>query len=159
MGEEVLDEAMDELCRYYRSHHSRLAALHPGIEDALRFLKGRGIKLAVFTGKGKRTTDITLQELNIAHYFDLVVSGSDVTNHKPHHEGITKVLETFGLQPEQVLMVGDAISDVKASRAAGIHVAAVVWDSYDKEGMLQADTDYVFASVGEMLEWFKAHIN
>jgi HAD superfamily hydrolase (TIGR01509 family) len=159
VGAEAADRAMDDLCVYYRIHHGRLAALHPGIEDILQFLKGRGVKLAIFTGKGKRTAEITLQELKIARYFDLVVSGSDVVNHKPHHEGITKVIESLSINPDNVLMVGDAVSDVKASRGARVKVAAVVWDSYDRERVLQAEADYVFHSVNEMFEWFKAHIN
>jgi len=159
VGKKAAGRAMDELCEYYRKHHGRLASLHPGIEDILQFLKDRGVKLAIFTGKGKRTTEITLQELKIAHYFDLVVSGSDVLNHKPHHEGITRVIESLSINPDDVLMVGDAVSDVEASRGARVKVAAVVWDSYDRERVLQADADYVFHSVNEMFDWFKAHIN
>ena len=159
VGAGHVDNAMDDLCSFYRSHHRQMASLHPGIGDLLGYLKNRGVKLAVFTGKGKRTSEITLQELNIAHYFDLIVSGSDVVNHKPHHEGITKVMEHFSLAPEDVLMVGDALSDVKASRAAGVKVAAVVWDSYDRERVLNADADYVFHSVAEMSDWFKSRIN
>lgn len=159
IGTDNVDEAMNELCRYYQSHHGRLASLHPGIGDILSYLKSRGVKLAVFTGKGKRTSAITLQELNIAHYFDLIVSGSDVKNHKPHHEGITKVIDHFSLQPDEVLMVGDASGDVKASRAAGVKVAAVVWDSYDREHVLEANADYVFHSVAEMYQWLKTRLN
>jgi HAD superfamily hydrolase (TIGR01509 family) len=159
VGTKAVDEAMDELCEYYQSHHTRLAALHPGVDEILDYLKKRGVKLAIFTGKGKRTARITLRELDIAHYFDFVVSGSDVVNHKPHHEGIMKVIERFALAPDDVLMVGDALGDVTASRAAGVRVAAVVWDAYDKERVLQANADYVFHSVGEMSEWFKTYLN
>ena len=85
VGDESVEEAMDELCEYYQAHHGRLAGLHQGIDNILRYLKNRGTKLAIFTGKGKRTAGITLHELNIAQYFDVVISGSDVVNHKPHH--------------------------------------------------------------------------
>ena len=159
VGAGQVDEAMDDLCNFYQSHHRGMAALHPGISDLLRYLKSRGVKLAVFTGKGKRTSDITLRELDIAQYFDLIVSGSDVVNHKPHHEGITRVMEHFSLPPEGVLMVGDAPGDVKASRAAGVKVAAVVWDSYDRDRVLNAGADYVFHSVAEMFDWFRNRID
>jgi hypothetical protein len=33
-----------------------------------------GVRLAVFTGKGRRTATITLEELGIAHYFEMVVT-------------------------------------------------------------------------------------
>ena len=159
VGEDAVDDALDDLCEYYQTNHSRLASLHPGIEAILQLLKSRGVKLAVFTGKGNRTARITLNELRIASYFDLVVSGSDVVKHKPHHEGITRVIEHFSLRPDEVLMVGDTVGDVKASRGAGVKVAAVLWDSYDRDSVLQAGADYVFNDVNEMRRWFETHIN
>ncbi|MBI4534821.1 MAG: HAD family hydrolase, partial [Ignavibacteriae bacterium] len=120
VGAVQADVAMDELCKFYKEHHAEMASLHEGIEDMLRFLKDRRVKLALFTGKGNRTTGISLEALNIGHYFDLVVSGTDVVNHKPHSEGIEKVITTFRCDPLQVLMVGDSPADVKASRGAGV---------------------------------------
>lgn len=159
LGSELGAAAMDDMCAYYRSNHHDMAILHQGVDVMLHHLREKGIKLALFTGKGKRTAQISLEVLNITHYFDLVVSGSDVENHKPHPEGISKVLAEFALSPDQVLMVGDAIADIKASRSAGVKMAAVVWDSYDKEGVLGADADFVFHAVGEMDEWFRTNLN
>jgi len=158
-GEHRVAAAMDELCAFYRAHHADMANVHPGMENILQFLKGRGIRLAVFTGKGKRTTDITLEGLSLAHYFDLIVSGNDVTRHKPHPEGILKVLKNFSLRPEQVLMVGDSLSDVKASRAAGVRIASVLWDTHDHDRILQSGTDFVFYKTGELYDWFRTHVN
>jgi HAD superfamily hydrolase (TIGR01549 family) len=159
IGAERLDEAMDELCMYYREHHSAMAELHAGISSVLNLLKDRGTRLAVFTGKGSRTANITLEEFGIAGFFDCIVSGNDVVNHKPHHEGIQKILDKYSLAPEEVLMVGDSMSDINASRGAGVKVAAVLWDSYDKERVLAAQADFVFHRVDEMHEWFRLHTN
>ena len=155
LGEEVGGAAREDLYSFYSTHHNRMASLHVGIQELLIFLKSRGTKLAVFTGKGRRTTDISLCTLNIAQYFDIIVTGSEVANHKPHPEGIQRVLNALDLNPPDVLMVGDALSDIKASRAAGVKVAAAAWDSYDRDRLLQAPADYVFHSAGEMLRWLK----
>jgi HAD superfamily hydrolase (TIGR01662 family) len=159
LGAEYVNEAMVELCRFYRAKHGEMARLHPGIDDVLKFLKQRGIKLAVFTGKGRRTATITLEEFKLSAFFDVVVSGNDVTCHKPHPEGIQKIMKQFSLLPHQVLMVGDSMSDVKASHGAGVKIAAVLWDSFDRERVLAAQTDYVFHNVSEMLDWFCLHMN
>lgn len=157
LGEREAVTAMEDLCSFYDDHHDEMASLHSGIEELLSFLKSQGVKLAIFTGKGKRTTEITLRALNIAHYFDLIVCGTDVLHHKPHPEGIQKVISEFNLDPSEVLMVGDALSDVKASRSAGVRVAAAVWDSYDRERLLHAGADFVFHDPIEMLTWFREH--
>jgi HAD superfamily hydrolase (TIGR01509 family) len=158
-GDENLEGIMEELCAYYSAHHASMASLHPGIDEVLAHLKDRGVRLAVFTGKGRRTAMITLNALRIATYFDMVVSGNDVVNHKPHPEGILKVLEAFGLEPGQVLMVGDSLTDISASRAAGVRIVSVLWDSYEPERVRQANGECVFDRVEEMLAWFRAHIN
>jgi pyrophosphatase PpaX len=158
-GHENLEGIMEELCAYYTAHHASMASLHPGIDEVLAHLKDRGVRLAVFTGKGRRTAMITLNALRIAPYFDMVVSGNDVVNHKPHPEGILKVLEAFGLEPGQVLMVGDSLTDINASRAAGVRIASVLWDSYEPERVRQANGECVFDRVEEMLAWFRAHTN
>lgn len=159
VGEKDLDQAMKEYLDFYESNHKRLAQLYPGIRDLLTFLKNKKISLALFTGKGVHTTGITLREFDLDRLFDHVVTGNDVVNHKPSSEGIHKILKHFGLKPEEVLMIGDSVSDVKASREAGVKVAAVVWDSYGKEEVLGLKTDYVFHDVGELHSWLRDQLD
>jgi pyrophosphatase PpaX len=155
VGAERLDEAMDDLCDFYRHHHHAMASLHEGMEDVLAFLQGTGVPLGVFTGKGRRTAMITLESLGIAGYFDMIVSGNDVAKHKPDPEGIRKFIDEFSLSPPEVLMVGDAMGDIAASRGAGATPVAVLWDSYDSERVAGAGADVVFHDVGVFLSWLK----
>jgi HAD superfamily hydrolase (TIGR01509 family) len=154
-----VDAALDELCDFYQRRHSTMAKLHEGVEEILQLLKSRGVRLAVFTGKGRRTARITLDEFKLTEYFDMVVSGNDVEHHKPHPEGIQKILAQFSIEPSAALMIGDGMSDVKASRAAGVRMGAVVWDCYDKERVLAENTDFVFHGVKELHDWFHHHLN
>lgn len=155
VGKECLAEAMTDYLQYYRKHHKELAQLFPGIEAVLSYIKEQGRKLAIFTGKGVHTTTITMDEFGIRDYFDLVVTGNDVAKHKPSAEGIQTIMRRFGLVPEEVLMVGDSVADVKAAHEAGVKIAAVLWDSYGKEKVLKMETDYVFHDVRELHEWLR----
>jgi HAD superfamily hydrolase (TIGR01549 family) len=155
VGKERRDDAMDDFYSFYESHHPKMAEAYEGINEILEFLKKKGILLAVFTGKGKRSALITLEKLSIRNYFDLIITGSDVNLHKPSAEGIRKVMQQFGLEADEVLMVGDAVADVKAAHEAGVPIAAVVWDSYGKDNVMQMEVDYLFHSVEEFAEWIK----
>ncbi len=159
VGEEKRDEAMKVYLDFYEKNHKKLAQLYPGIRDILTFLKQRKISLALFTGKGTHTTRITLREFELEPLFDYVVTGNDVVNHKPSSEGITKILNHFRLKPDEVLMIGDSVSDVKASRDAGVKVAAVLWDSYGKEDVLRLKTDYLFHNVGQLDAWLRGQLD
>jgi HAD superfamily hydrolase (TIGR01509 family) len=155
VDEGQIREVMEDYLQFYRGHHQELARLYPGIKELLGYLKARGVKLALFTGKGIHTTTITLEEFGLKEYFDCVVTGNDVAQHKPSSEGIRKILSQFELDPSEALMVGDSVGDVKSSREAGVKIAAVLWDSYAKEKVLQMQTDYVFHDVEEFAGWLR----
>ena len=152
---EQIDEVMKDYLAFYRAHHNELAQMYPGIEEILRSIKENGKLLAVFTGKGIHTAMITLQEYHIEKYFDYIVTGNDVVKFKPSSEGLLKIMKHFTLQPDELLMVGDSVSDVKAAHEAGVTIAAVVWDSYSKEKVLQMKTDFVFENTNEFQKWLK----
>jgi len=159
VGKDHCESAIDDFYSFYEMHHPRMATAYDGVGELLDWLKQRGILLAIFTGKGKRTALITLDQIGIKKYFDMVVTGSDVKNHKPSAEGIRNVLSRFSLEPEHVLMVGDSVSDIHAAREAGVAVASVLWDSYSKEKVMAVDADYRFHTVAEFSSWVKNNIS
>ena len=146
------ENAKKDYYEYYKSHHN-IAKLYPGIKELLDYLKSKRILLSIFTGKGRQASLITLEELSIINYFDLIVTGDDVANHKPSSEGIMKFVDGYGLNKEEVLMIGDSVSDVKASKEAGIKIASALWDSYAAEKVKNLGSDYYFHSVEELREF------
>ena len=159
VGKDNAEVALIDFLDFYKSNHTSMAKLYDGVDKLLNYLKQKGILLAVFTGKGRLSAMITLEELGIKKYFDLIVSGSDVVNHKPSSEGIQKVVDYFGLEKDKVLMVGDGVADIKAAHEAGVPVAAVVWDSYGREKVEMMSVDFLFESVGELYAHLKSNIN
>ncbi len=148
------DEVIKDYFNFYSENHS-MAELYPGINTILDELKLKGVLLAIFTGKGKRSATITLEKLGVLKYFSFIVSGDDVKKQKPSGEGITNFLNEYNLQTDEVLMIGDSPSDVKASHEAGVKVALVLWDSYAKEKVLKLNSDYVFGTVEQLKVFLK----
>ena len=130
-----------------------MASVHEGMIEILDHLKSKNFPLGIFTGKGRQAALITLQKIDAEKYFDLIVTGDDVTNHKPHAEGILKFVNQFGLSKQKVLMIGDSVSDVKASKEAGVKIASVLWDSHREEKVKTMKSDYYFNSVKELSEF------
>jgi pyrophosphatase PpaX len=155
IGPENLASAMEDYYRFYSNEHARLASIYPGAVDILKYLRSRNVIIALFTGKGRRTTDITLEQFGISSYFDITVTGDDVDEFKPSGNGIRKILERFSLDPSTVLMVGDAVADFKASRETGVDIASVVWDSYGKNEVLKLSPDHLFHDVQGFFDWLK----
>lgn len=143
------ESARKDYFTYYSKNHWK-AELYSGIREILEHLKNNNFPLGIFTGKGRESSVITLKKLGVYHFFDLIVTGDDVLNHKPSAEGILKFVNHFKLNPERVLMIGDSVSDVKASKEAEIKVASVLWDSYAHEEVKTLQSDYYFHSVKEL---------
>lgn len=155
---EHFEKARDDYFRFYNDNHEKLADIYPGIKEVLEHIKQKDVPLAVFTGKGREAAIITLKILNIFEYFDLIVTGDDVAEHKPSPEGILLFVNKFNLHKEKVLLIGDAPADIKAARLAGIKIASVVWDSYAKETIMESGSDYIFNTVKEMESFIKESI-
>ena len=152
------EEAKVWYYKYYSDNHWK-AKLYPGIKEILDYLKNKKFPLGIFTGKGREATMITLKKLKVDHYFNPIVTGDDVANHKPSAEGILKFVNHFKLKNERVLMIGDSVSDVKASKEAGIKVASALWDSYAHEKVKTLQSDYYFYSVKELKEFLFQQCN
>ncbi len=153
VGRDRISEVMATYLRYYEDHHAELASLHDGIRAVLECLRQRGKKLAVFTGKGRHTTEITIRQLGLTGLFDSIVTGNDVEQHKPSGEGILRVMAETGASPASTIMIGDSPSDIKAAREAGVAVVSVLWDAHFPDRVLALEPDFVFRNVDELKEW------
>lgn len=150
-------EVKDDYYSFYTDNH-HLADVYPGIKELLAFLKSKNVLLSIYTGKGRSAALITLKKLDILKYFDMVITGSDVKEHKPSAEGILAFIDRFKIPKEKVLMIGDAPADIKAARSAGVKAASVVWDSYAKKEVLELGSDYIFYSVDELHKFLEEYI-
>ncbi len=146
------ESARKDYYKYYKDNHS-IAQLYDGIKSLIVEIKNADVLLSIFTGKGRTSALITLDEFELTNYFDLIVSGDDVENHKPSPEGINKFLQMFDLNPKDVLMIGDAPSDIIAANESGVEIASVVWDSYAEEEVRKLNPKNIFHSVAELRDY------
>jgi phosphoglycolate phosphatase/pyrophosphatase PpaX len=138
---------------FYNDLHDMCPAPFPDIRDLLDLLKEKGIRIAMVTGKGKHSTDISLKKFGLTSYFEIIETGSPTGPRKT--EGIRQVLANWPhLQKEEIIYVGDAPSDIKASREAGIAVAGAGWaPTADPEALLTQKPDRLFYTVKDFADW------
>ncbi|MBN1639088.1 MAG: HAD family hydrolase, partial [Ignavibacteriales bacterium] len=108
---------------FYEKYHEEMVTQYPDLLEIIKKIKLEKIPIGIFTGKGKESTTITLKKINALKYFDMIITGDDVSNHKPHPEGINKFIGKFGIENERVLMIGDAPSDITAAKSANVKIA------------------------------------
>lgn len=91
----------------------------------LEWLKSLGYKLGCHTNCRKVNTDQILLLAAIKEYFDIIVSSDEVTKAKPDSEGYLKIINSFGFDPKEVLIVEDSPHGIKAAEGSGAYVAQV----------------------------------
>lgn len=147
------EAALDHFFAAYSDEHVRLQN-PPEIARMLEQLRTIGIQTGIVTGKGQRSADISLRQWHLSSYFDVVITGDDVTYPKPHPEGILLAMEQLGANASETIYVGDSDADVLAGRAAGLTTVGVDWLAVtQKAGMFDPQPDYLFTDVQSFVDW------
>lgn len=156
-GDKV-EQVKEDYYKFYTDNHNSMAKEIDGLEAVLQLIKSKAIPMAIFTGKGRKTSLITLEKIGMLDYFDMLVTGDDVQNHKPSPDGLVKIVDHYKFNPEEVLLIGDAPSDIEAAKSVGVKSATVLWDCYAEEEVFRLNSDYYFSTVNELKEFTVDHI-
>lgn len=100
--------------------------IKPNVEDTLKFLKEKGIKIAVATSTGRARAQRRLESVHIAGYFDEMVCGDEIVHGKPEPDIYDKACEKLGIEPEMAVAVEDSMNGVVSASCAGLYTVMVV---------------------------------
>ncbi len=131
--------------------------LYDGALDLLKSLRGK-VKIALVSSSSRHILDKGLAHNGLSDFFDIVISGDDVTNHKPHPESLEKALAAIGGDKEHAIMIGDSTKDMGAANNFGIDSALILHPSheliYDYTVLRSHKPTYEFTSLGELRSLF-----
>lgn len=120
--------------------------LMPGAREALNELKRMNKKIVVVTNNGRRGTDRTLERLELGDVFDGVVTRDDADLLKPDPEIVLNALSLAGVNADEAILVGDAIIDIRAARAASVRSVAVPTGPFPATRLLEEEPDFIVSS-------------
>lgn len=149
MAEMGVDALNDEKERIYREVYGPKAELMPALAEFLDGVKEHGIKCSVGSSGCFENVDMVWRACNLEHWFEVRVCANDVTHCKPSPEIFLTAAERLGLQPEECIVVEDAISGVEAAKAAGMKVVTLT-TTLPRERLEQAGADLVIDSFAEI---------
>lgn len=108
--------ALDEIGWRY----ALLAQPQPGAPDLLAALAARGARLGIITRNARRNTAETLRRIGCAQWFAPEdIATRDEGDPKPAPAAVLRLLGRWGEAPAAGVVVGDAVYDLQAGRAAG----------------------------------------
>ncbi|HEY0244587.1 MAG TPA: HAD family phosphatase [Mucilaginibacter sp.] len=131
--------------------------LLPGLASFLEKAYQAGIVMAIGSAAIPFNIDFVLDNLNIRHYFKVIVSADDVVLSKPHPETYLKAAQLLGVPPEQCLVFEDVPKGAEAAANAGMEtvILTTTHQQHEFDGMtniIHFSDDFTGAFFDDLLE-------
>jgi phosphoglycolate phosphatase len=132
---------------YYEATMEKAKPL-PNISETLEKLSHKA-KLGLITmrhvPRGKIIEE--LEKLDLAKYFQNIVTALDTRYPKPSPEPLLKCASNMAIQISDCLIVGDSVVDVRAGKSAGATTVGVLSGIYSRKELERENPDLILESV------------
>lgn len=125
------DKAVDIYREYQYGHYESQIKMCPNAIVMLTMIKAAGYKSALVTARLKYTTMKGLEKFGLEKFFDTIVTCDECEKSKPDPEPALTALRQLGAKPEEAVMLGDTINDIKCAKNAGVISVFAGWAKAD----------------------------
>lgn len=113
--------------------------LYPNVLDTLKRLREKGFILTIASSRSNASLTAYIENLGLTHTISYVLGADDVKEGKPDPEAVNTTLAEFGLMPEEAIVVGDTVFDVRMGINAGTRTCGVTYGNGSRESLSEAD--------------------
>lgn len=124
----------------FRALSRKLLRVYDGVEELLGELRSRGKRVYLLSNAQKDFTRPEIGMLGLTRYFDGIVLSSEQGCKKPSPAFFRGLLEQYGLEPSESIMIGnDEAADIAGARSVGMDTLYIHTDISPQEyGKVQA---------------------
>jgi HAD superfamily hydrolase (TIGR01509 family) len=152
LPKEKWQQADDLWIRHYGPTVSDLA---PDVLRALSELLDRGYCLGVVTGGNRSRIHREMNAHGLSKIFRAIICTEDVTNKKPHPEGLDLAMSRLGKSPEVCCYVGDSPDDMEMGKGARVQTIGIASRYPKSRNLLNDKADFCIESISQLLMHFK----
>lgn len=150
LGIRDIDTVYARWVRYVNAYGEGAKA-YDGIPELLQEVQRRGMLQAVVSSKRTPQYAIDMGRPGFDKLMAAAVLAEDTVKHKPDPEPLYECLRRLGITADDALYVGDARSDLEASRNAGMDYAYAKWGSWST--VERDEADYYLEHPLELLQY------
>ena len=151
----LLERFSARYAEYFLRNCGYRLAPYAGIPEALSFLKGQGVRLAVLSNKPQERTEDNIRSAFGPELFDFVQGERKGIPLKPDPASLKALLAEMGAAPEECLYFGDTGTDMETGARAGVRTAGVLWGFRDREELEAFSPEAILESPAEIPELFR----
>lgn len=149
------DKAFPIFLDLYSRNSCVRSHLYDGVMEGLNYLMSKEYLIGCVTNKAEQFTTPLLKSLGIFDYFKIVISGDTLEKKKPDPLPLIHSANFFKLNPKECLMLGDSVSDVKASRAAGFNIICMSYGYNHGNNIADENPDLVIDSMRQLRDYLQ----
>lgn len=134
-NQHLVEDVLKTFKTHYQAHSFDHIKYYEYIEDVLKELHKKEIKLAVVTNK----FDAAAQEIINKYFpgiFDVVLGETKELNRKPHPDMCNYVLNKLELKSSDVFYIGDSEVDLETAKNANLKCISCSWGFRTKDELL-----------------------
>ena len=148
--ENLILDIVKKFRQIYDYDENDISIMYDGLYELLSDLKNKGKKLFIATFKPQIPTVRIVDKFKIKHFFDDIYTIDKFGKNITKDEMINDIIEKYGLERSQTIMIGDAKSDAIAARQAGVKSIGVFWGYGKDKTELIKNADYIIKDVKEL---------
>jgi len=122
-----------------------------GVENALRYVKNKGLKVALASSSSSSLIEAVIEKLQIKKYFEVIESAEHLDFGKPHPEIFIKTAKQLGVHANECLVIEDSFNGVLAAKSAMMKVVAIP-DKESKNDDRFVIADYILNDLNQIKE-------
>lgn len=147
---EDITRAVEYFRAYYADHYMVHTELYEGILPLLATLKAAGIPMAVASNKDEPFVKALVDKF-FPDTFLAACGKTGERRRKPYGDIAEAALTPLGVEPEEVLFVGDSVTDKRTAAACGFGFMYVTWGYGYPEDILPAPTAKKAEDIGKFI--------
>lgn len=130
------------LCRRRIGRQPRAFWIVAGMHETLRLLHEH-YPLAVVSARDSESTNAFLEQFELTDFFHSIASSLTCRYTKPFPDPVLWAAAQMGVPPENCLMVGDTVVDIRAGKAAGAQTVGVLCGFGQEAELRRAGADLI----------------
>ena len=147
--EEVHSQAM-AIAEKFEMEAALTTSLMPGACETLKELKLMKLKIGLCTTSSEKAANYILQRFNIKDFFQIVVARDRVKYVKPNTEQFEVALKELGVNPQNALIVGDSVVDMRSARELKTIAAGLPTGTSTMEQLKNNGANYIITQLSDL---------
>ncbi len=150
--EETVNQVVKEMREEYKSRWDAKSCPYPGIDELLDGLAERNIRKTVLSNKPDHFTKMMVEKMLDVWSFEYVYGERQGIAIKPDPAGALEIARQLGLEPSEILYLGDTNTDMKTATAAGMYALGAAWGFRPPEELLDNGARIILDHPADLLD-------